>query len=295
MPRLEQPPVTSAVGARRAPAQHTYQEVIDEFRSPNGSKVLRMMFPTKREQDRFLSVVFSLLARQTDVLERATPMSIVDAIKTAAAMGLEPGTADGSLVVYGTTATFLPQYQGYLRRIRNSGYVQDVDCQLVYENDEFQLQFGTDPSIYHKPDLTERGSYRGVYAWALMNSGLKIIDYMTVAEVDAIRDQYGNKRGGAWLTAYGEMARKTVIRRLSKRLPQDAVRGLLVADSIADDLQATVRTVQDDMAGVRALALRAVGQAPDPTTPPVQGSGPSAADVVPQAGEEGGPQATPSE
>jgi len=298
MGKLDNAPVASNVGARQpAPstAMVTYQAVTASFRADGGAeaRALKMMFPTRAEQDRYLAVVFGLLASESDILQSCTPLSIIDSIKTAATMGLEPGTTDGSLIKRGSKCTFMPEYGGYLKRIRNSGKVLDVDTQIVMENDHFNYRLGTDPNIDHVPALTDRGNFSHVYAWALMPSGKYLIDVLDVAEVDQIRDTYGprNNAGqltGPWLTSYGEMARKTSIRRLAKRLPQEATGALLMADAQADAIQHTVVAVKDGMADLRAIAMRAVqtpetgqGQADQPkleattTSAPASPQGPS--------------------
>lgn len=267
MSKMTPAPVRSEVGNRPPPrtSEVTYMEVTEAFRKDGGSeaRALRMMFPTKQEQDRYLAVVFGLLARESDILQTCTSASIIDSIKVAGTMGLEPGTTDGSLIRRGNKCTFLPEYGGYLKRIRNSGKVQDVDTQLVYEHDDFSYRLGTDPVIEHVPTLDDRGNITHVYAWALMNSGKYLIDVLDRAEINLIRDTYGSKdkQGnlvGPWVTSYGEMSRKTAIRRLSKRLPQDAVAQLLVADAIADDTAKEVRRISDGMENLRTLASRAV-------------------------------------
>jgi len=160
----------------------------------------------------------------------------------------------------------------------------------VYANDVFELQLGTDPKLTHLPALpnvsvdrpestdpigtdselvdTGRGGYRGVYAWALMPSGKYIIEWMTIADINKIRDTFGNKvsQGGKplpWTTSWGEMARKTVIRRLAKRLPAAAVDKLLAVDAAHDEAsQVKISEVKDELADVRRMALAAVGRLP---------------------------------
>ena len=210
-----------------------------------------MMGGSKQVTDQFLAVVFSSLARNTKLLQDAQPMSLLDAIKTAASMGLTPLTEDGTIVVYKGIATFIPMYRGYLKRIRNSRLVEDIDVQIVYDEDDFELALGDDPSVRHIPALPERqedgealgpGGYRGVYSIAWMPSGRKIVEWMTETEINAIRDQYGatkakTGRPTPWDTNYGEMARKTVLRRHAKRLPAAAVDVLLAADARADEMR----------------------------------------------------------
>src|SRR5690349_9607086 len=147
--------------------QANYQTIVSTLKENNGAeaKAIRAMFNgDKGLMDRFLAVAFSLLAKQSDLLLKATPISIVQSIKDAASLGLEPMTDDGAIIERGGIASFNPMWRGYLKRIRNSGKVLEVDCQLVYDNDVFSVELGTNPDIHHVPALVDRGGYRGAYA-----------------------------------------------------------------------------------------------------------------------------------
>ncbi len=257
----------------------------------NGDKALR---------DRFLAVVFSALAKNPDVLQNCTPISIVQSVKDAASLGLDATglTGEGAIIRYGDSAQFQPMWRGYVKRIRNSGKVVDIDCQIVFMNDSFNLELGTNPSVWHKPILvgevdddgaqvTQRGDYRGCYAWALMPSGKYIIEYLTTADINAVRDRYSQaaKRAGSpWDTAWTEMARKTVIKRLAKRLPGEAVDSLIVVearnDQAVEALGAATAAVNDGLADVRRLALKASGAQVAPSTDPEAVEPLRASDVV---------------
>ncbi len=269
-------------------AQRNYLEVVDTFRATGASemKMLRAMLGGDRKlADRFLATCLALLANQSDLLHNATPLSIVQSIKDAASLGLEPMTDDAAIVEYDGIAKLMPQWKGYLKRIRNSRAVVDVDCQIVYENDKFEIELGTNPSLTHVPVLPEskdgeeivgRGDYRGAYAWALMPSGKYIIEWMTTADINYVRDTWGHTRSSRgkplpWATSWGEMARKTVLRRLSKRLPAAAVDQLLAIEKAHDEAAEAVdeqaSKFRQELDDVRSLALQAVGQlAPGPLT-----------------------------
>lgn len=276
-----QPSRAVAVTGGQQVIQQNYTTVVETLKQNNGAeaKAIRAMLGgDKALMDRFLATAFSLLAKQNDLLYKATPLSIVQSIKDAAALGLEPMTDDGAIIERGGIATFNPMWRGYLKRIRNSGKVVDVDCQLVYENDIFEMQLGTDPKLHHVPALPEfrkaddgsreevagRGDYRGAYAWALMPSGKYIIEWMTTADINAVRDHFSRASAGntPWKTSWGEMARKTVLRRLAKRLPGAAVDHILALDARNDNLvaeqAAAIGKVEDELSEVRMLALRAV-------------------------------------
>lgn len=285
------PPVSRAVAVAgpSGKAAENYLIIQDTLKADRGAeaKAIQAMFGGDKDlMNRFLAVAFAALASNSDLLRQANPLSVIQAIKDAAALGLEPtGLAgEGAIILYGQTAQFQPMWRGYLKRIRNSRKVLDIDCQIVYLNDQFSVRLGTDPFIDHTPllfgerdeasgeFLEQRGGYRGAYAWALMPSGKHIIEWMPESDINEVRDRFSkgaNRSDSPWKTAWPEMARKTVIRRLAKRLPGEAVDQLLLADAQADNaaeaLHAATVEAHKSVSGLRTLALSAVGQLPAPT------------------------------
>lgn len=275
------PPVQPSAVANRTeqkPELEKYAALVRAFEREDRAADLMALLGSKDAVSRFMAVAFHAVATNSDLLRRATLPSIIQAIKDSASLGLEPTglTGEGYIIVYGDTATFQPGWRGYLKRIRNSGAVTDIDCHLVYMNDEFNLTLGTEPAVTHVPKLVgeldgegqpiaQRGDYRGAYAWARMPSGTKIIEWMTTADIQDIANRYSPSvkanRKSPWDTDWGEMARKTVIRRLSKRLPQSAVDLLLQIDAKAD---AAADAGEDgkalEVGKARAAVLKALGK-----------------------------------
>lgn len=119
---------------------------------------------------------------------------------------------------------------GIMQMIRRSPEIERVACQLVYENDDFVVDFVTDEvPLKHTltPDalLKGRGQMVGVYFVAKLRNGeWTSPEVMSKDEVDAVRDGFApkDKNGNfskMWRDAYGEAARKTVLHRAAKRLP----------------------------------------------------------------------------
>ena len=123
---------------------------------------------------------------------------------------------------------FEPSYQGLVKLATDSGSVVSVASHLVYENDEFQVSYGTNESVEHKPTFKNKGDIIAVYAVATLPDGGKMVDVMDIDEVNEIRersDSYSAYKADkikscVWVTDFGEMARKTVIRRLFKYIPK---------------------------------------------------------------------------
>lgn len=125
------------------------------------------------------------------------------------------------------TVAFEPSYQGLVKLLTDSGSVSMIYAQLVYEGDEFEVSFGTSTEIVHKPKFASK-EITHVYAVAILPNGIKVPEVMTMEEIESIRersDSYkafnaGKIKSCVWSTDFGEMARKTVIRRIFKYLPK---------------------------------------------------------------------------
>lgn len=170
--------------------------------------------------ERFLTVALHAVNSNRDLL-RCTPLSIVEAIREAAALRLEPTglLGDAYIVRYGDTARLMPGYRGLLKLARRSGEVVQIDAHVVYAGDEFAIEQGSEPRIRHIPTLGDRGGYLGAYAFARMTSGELITEWMNYADIEQIRRSSRAGGDGPWVAWWAEMARKSVLRRLMKRLP----------------------------------------------------------------------------
>jgi len=121
------------------------------------------------------------------------------------------------LIPYGKEATLIIDYKGLVELIRRSGDVVSIRSETVCEKDEFEW---TNGEVKHSVNWREdRGKMQAVYAEAIMKSGEKQTATMTMAEVEAIRKRSRAGSSGPWVTDFPEMAKKTVVRRLSKMLP----------------------------------------------------------------------------
>lgn len=184
------------------------------------SPLLKAMLPKHIEIDRMVRIVTSAVSRTPALLD-CSPRSIVLATAQACALGLEPCTPLGLsyLVPYGKEAQFIPGYRGLTRLAIQSGEVRWIQARVVHANDTFEIDYGTEQRLVHRPTLTNPGEMIGVYAVAEMKNGSKVFEFMSMTEVHAIRDRSKAASNGPWVTDFPEMAKKTVVRRLCKTLP----------------------------------------------------------------------------
>lgn len=202
--------------------------------------------PRHLTADRLIKVALTAISRNPRVLE-CTPESLALALMEVGQLGLEPHGPLGHayLVPYRNKRTgryevqFQPGYRGLMELARRSGCVDAIEAHVVYEGDDFYYERGLQPKLVHKPclDPEERGELRYVYAIAWPRSGsMAMWEVMSRKEIEAARRMSQSGDDGAWVNHYDSMARKTVIKRLCKYLPQSPE--LAVAIAKDDSLEA---------------------------------------------------------
>lgn len=151
--------------------------------------------------------------------------SLYAACMKAAQDGLVLDGREAALVKFGGVAQYMPMVAGILKKARNSGDISTIAAHVAYEKDTFDYTLGDDEHIKHKPYLgTDRGKPVLVYAIAKLKDGGIMREVMTVADVEKVRGVSRAKGTGPWVQWWDEMAKKTVIRRLAKRLPSSTDR-----------------------------------------------------------------------
>lgn len=159
--------------------------------------------------------------QQTPALAQADRRSLFGAFVKLAQDGLLPDGREAAVVMFGGKAQAMPMIGGILKRIRQSGEVARVSAHVVHANDHFVIRYGFDEDVEHVPPPLdqERGEPIGAYATAVLKDGSRLLEVMNMEEIEKVRAVSRAAKNGPWVAWWGEMARKTVMRRLSKRLP----------------------------------------------------------------------------
>lgn len=138
--------------------------------------------------------------------------------------GLLPDGKEAAIIQMTNKAIYIPMVAGIIKRIYSSEKVKSLVCEIIYANDEFDYEIGVNgPILNHKPAIfgAERGARIGVYAIAYLRPEGMACDLMSKADVEKIKEESRSKNG-PWHGAHeNEMWKKTVLKRLSKRLPLD--------------------------------------------------------------------------
>jgi recombination protein RecT len=186
---------------------------------------LAQALPAGIAADRFIRVTLTAIQLQPELLE-CDRKSLLLACLRAANDGLMPDGREGAFVVFKDskrkvkTAQWMPMYAGLLKKVRNTGELVSISANVVYERDHFDYELGDEERIVHKPAMGDRGKPIAVYAIAKLKSGgieREVMDASAIRQVQAV--SRATSEDGPWAKWPDEMARKSVIRRLYKRLP----------------------------------------------------------------------------
>jgi len=149
--------------------------------------------------------------------------SLLGSCMKAAQDGLLCDGREAALVMFKNQVQYMPMVGGILKKMRNSGEIASISAHVVYSHDHFDYELGDDERITHKPLLGgDRGKPIAVYAIAKTKDGAIYREVMSVTEVEKVRAVSRSGGSGPWAQWWDEMARKTVIRRIAKRLPSSA-------------------------------------------------------------------------
>src|SRR3546814_200490 len=115
----------------------------------------------------------------------------------------------------------MPMIAGILKKVRQSGEVSYISAHVVYANDHFKWTLGFDENVEHEPAPLDQepGEPVAAYAVAVLKDGSRLLAVMRKSDIEKVRAVSRAKGNGPWVQWWSEMARKTVMRRLSKRLP----------------------------------------------------------------------------
>lgn len=198
--------------------------------------------PAHIAAERFKSVALSAVTNNPDIAN-CDRSSIMSSFMKCAQDGLLPDGREAAIVKFGNRAQYMPMVAGILKKVRNSGDLASISAHVVYSADEFAYELGDNERILHRPVLENRGKQIAVYAIATLTNGEKVREVMSATEVERVRKASRGANAGPWVQWWDEMAKKTVIRRLSKRLPMSSDLDSMVRDDPAFHAPATTEKV----------------------------------------------------
>lgn len=180
----------------------------------------QLVFPKGYNLGNQLKLMYTAIS-QNGNLQKATPVSIGEALTEAVIQGLEVDKNQCYFIVYGNKMSMFRSYYGDVAVSKRTHLVKDIRARVIYEGDEYDVDTNEDGEsiiVGHRTKLAHMDKpIEGAYAWADLPNGKRTYCIMTWKEIQA--NWAKSKSGGATQKEFPqEMAKRTVIRRLVKMI-----------------------------------------------------------------------------
>lgn len=224
---------STQIKSKKAPS--TIKDYINLY-----SKEIAKALPSVLTPERFSRMAMTAITK-TPKLAECSPQSFIGSLLTAAQLGLEPNTPLGQAYLipfYNSRkriyeCQFQVGYKGMIDLCNRSGEIKNIEAHIVYENDEFEFEYGLDSKLKHKPCMSDKGAPVWVYALYRLNNGGYSFEVMSVDDCIAHSEKYSKAfNNSPWQTNPEEMMKKTVLKKVLKYAP---VRSDFVKGTVADE------------------------------------------------------------
>lgn len=185
--------------------------------------------------------------RTTRNLDRCDRLSVLGGLMTCAQLNLRVGVLGHAWLLPfwdknrdngegkrkgGHRAQLVIGYQGYRELAQRSGQIASLVGRVVYENDEYDVEYGLDERLFHKRRRgVPRGEATDYYVIVKYVNGGRTFWDMSKEEVEEHRDRFAMAKGtdketgekyftGPWRDDFDAMAMKTAFLKLAKWMPK---------------------------------------------------------------------------
>jgi recombination protein RecT len=240
----------------------TFKGIIAKKLDQGGTKAMMSLMPSHVNKDALIRTALQLASKQE--FEGCNPVTFLTSYASAAQLGLQPNTALGHCYLLPfmnkgkKEVQLMLGYKGMIDIARRSDQIDSINSFVVYNDDEFNITLGLEPSINHVPNLDADRSDNNiklVYAIAKLKGGGSQFEYLTLNDIAKARksSQSANakeqwqREKSPWNSHFAEMCRKSAIRKLFKYLPVSLeMANLMARDEKADTLDAGLEYFDDE-------------------------------------------------
>ena len=207
-------------------------------------------------------------------INQCSKESLFKSIRKLAAAGLVPDGREAAIVPYKGQAQAMPMVYGLIKVARNSGEISSIWAEVVRGEEAFRISMiNGERRFEHDYDPLHRsGEVKGAYAVAKLKDGTIEVEAMGRDDIEKRRRASANQKEpnptGIWAQWYDEMAKKTVIRALVKRLPvsSEDMRRVMVEED--EPVLRDVTPEKPDYDNRKTLAQRIMADTDKPSAPP---------------------------
>ena len=242
---------------RAAELQEKAISIRDYMQEPETMRQLMAALPKWLRADRFIRLFYSAMMQNPQLME-CTKQSLLSCMIQAAQIGLEPVFGKAALIPYGKEVQFQPMYKGLMEVARRFGDII-ITGHVVYEVDEFDIEWGDNERLHHKPKFgpdREKSEKIGAYDIWKVGDEIRSRRFMPTSDILFIRDTYSRawKKDGpksVWGKHEDDMFLKTVIKGHCKLEPQC----IEMERAVELDDRAEIQRTQLDMGRIDELPM----------------------------------------
>lgn len=203
------------------------RQVAPYLRAIGGAKEKFVTIADERTFDVESLFAMQLLTKTDYAMKIANqnPQSVRNAMFNVASTGLtlNPANAYAYLVPRDGAIMLDISYKGLIKIATDAGSILWARAEVVHADDKFTYNGpAAMPDHHANPFKKDRGDVIGAYCIARTVDGDVLTEVMDIAEIEKIRGKsmsYTKSKSGPWVEWFGEMVRKTVIKRASKTWP----------------------------------------------------------------------------
>ena len=170
---------------------------------------------------RFVNNAIALLNDNPEIAKFGKPQIMAGLMK-GAFLGLDFMSRECYLIPYGNQLQYQTSYTGDVKLAMkySTKPIRKIESVIVREGDEFSTWTENGSTKYsYKPITFNNKNIIGAFAVCVYEDGDQIIETMSIEDLENTRSASKAKNSPAWTKFTGEMYRKTVLRRLCKRIP----------------------------------------------------------------------------
>lgn len=179
--------------------------------------------PKEFNKARFVQNALSLLNDKPD-LAKYGQAQILAGLTRGALLGLDFFNKEAYLVAYGSQLNYQTSYIGAQKLVKKYSIkpVRNIYAEIVREGDLFESGIEKNQRyVTFKPNPFSTKPVIGAFAVCEFENGDLLVETMNMEELEATRKKSKMGNAGAWKEFTGEMQKKTVIRRLCKKIEID--------------------------------------------------------------------------
>jgi len=202
------------------------KDELKQWKEKNMAVMAQLLGDKDKAEKLYIATCYAI--SQIPALAGCSKQSLVNCMMQSCYTGLFPGSLqEADYVPYKGVATFVPRYGGLVGLAEQTGMYSGFSANVVYEQDEFDFQEGSEPYLRHRKSLgaqKDRGERVAAYASCKSRTGTPIFVILTMDEIESIkkRSAASGSKFSPWSNGqefdYDEMCKKTALKRLSKLL-----------------------------------------------------------------------------